>query len=888
MARVKTTFITLNQGIDTRPLLQASIGSARDIVNFFVHEKGLTKRPGIRLMETLSRTGEYIDSHLLTVEGHDCMADIFWNNGIVAHVRSLESDAVNLTLQATVARTTKPAWAKVLYLNNNQFMIVCEGARLVPVRAEASYDPPANWLAFETRYLTDSLDTLQATSGDYVSISFALEGTPYVIRWRHTFADNEAFYNVFNKFNADMMGWLNELFSRLYSASGYTWQTINYDTNKVSMVLHEPWVNGFNPNYTSANGTLTLNGVIDIGTTIGNTIASYNGTIDYSITPEGGSFKLTLGSTTISGITGIGLYSASMSLANLADKIKLIFKRVTNEEELPYGTAGFTVELIDSAGRLKTYVVDRPGVVRPTPIYRTKLFEYNGANFVIKRETAPSGIKFVNIAAGSVSSLTGTYAINDGYTMLLNDDVNIAEYLVMPSVLGKSLSDVTSYQGRVVYCGGQAVTFSKTDEPFEVVARDPMNVVATDPVDLVFETDIYYVMPYDRYLMVFGANEQYVISWDNYFAPDTVAVTPVTSYSIARTRPALIGNSLLFLTAQGKLMEFYVREANALPIAIAISQETLPTGFNRLVPVPSMPAGLVFNSDGTEAYYIYMPPIGETLYRPISKWQFAVGATPVGEANQKLYFARYYNATLYVGTIDLEMLKRIIINDLEEYEFLALDWAQEATSITPSCPTTYGNDAHMLWTAEFPTNWLDASLPSVFFAYRDYYNRLDEATDIISQTNLTVQFRDPLYLCIDTGASYVLDNDVVADYGVDTVYRGYKVQAKVRFQVPPLNGSDIIPTKRYSVSAIEPLAFGGEYIVNFYKRPDDTTPYAVRKVVGQVIGLDRFNYVTYRDDLARIRQPLNGGGVIEFSQEVLEPWILFGYSAVIDVTERGF
>lgn len=927
--RKQTPFIPLNRGISKLPFTQAPIGSVRDAINFLVTEQGLIKRPGIKQLDYLD-TGllpgdaQYIKSQALVIDSKNAVAHFFYlpsTNTVKIFIRSTEDSSIQLDVDVVLS-TDNPSTEelnniKLIYLGNNEFFVYTSKGyvKLVQATANETAPPPNQWAAFEIRDKSLTLNDVTATQGDSIVWSFYLIGTPYILEISYAYSSTETLADGMREFRDNYLPILNELAAAVGAPNNLEVITYPSDTSPTSFIIHNKLLefqnqpSGVSSNIVDTQMVFTLINALTNETYFG--VVDHPHILGYEVIINGSDWQLNLNldyftktdpngqqtevtSVPLYGFKGFELKGIELRAAK-ADKIRLVHNRVVREEDLPWGYTGMTVELVSTSGAIKTYQVTAPGTVSEIPIYINKeiVLAPNGTpdkvGFEVDITYGLKQIEFYGITTFKADGLTGSLAAQDKYIALFTDPINTAKYLVNPTVGDSIIRDVYYVHGRIAYVASKGVTFSKVNYPFELVPRNPSLIADDDPIDLALDGDMRYINSYDKYLIVFGKQKQYVISWQNYFSPQTVAATEVGAFAVANLPPAKVGNSLIFLTLDNELMEFYIPQADALPNAIRITQEFLLRDSVALIPVEYAMSVLIPTSDNKTFYWVYLGAISEEgAYRPISKWELATDSHAIGALESNLLFSkvRTIGTKLYVftGGIDFGLISKALNNTLNEFEYLPMDWYQQCTLGSWAC-NTYGAENKIIGQANYDLLAFSETV-EFYIAYPDYYNKLDQVVDIFNVTDMGLQFYDPNNQCIDTGSEYLLPAGIVGELP-DTAYVGLSFTTKAQFQVPPIIKDRIIPTQRYNLLKLSLFIFGDNFTIKFFRRIGDTTPIHTRHVIGQITGLDYYDRLIYRDQVVEIRQPVTGTGLIEIETNSLDLLIVRGFTAVLDIRERG-
>ena len=149
-----------------------------------------------------------------------------------------------------------------------------------------------------------------------------------------------------------------------------------------------------------------------------------------------------------------------------------------------------------------------------------------------------------------------------------------------PSFIGSRVRDVSGFQSRLVFISGKRVIMSTTNDPLDFWADTAYTVLDTDPVDLLSTTDedyaLEWLLPFDRDLVIFGQNSQFLISGSSALTPSNASILPTTNYeSSILARPVNTGRTVLFPFLEGGfagVKEFYASSTTESNAAITLTK----------------------------------------------------------------------------------------------------------------------------------------------------------------------------------------------------------------------------------------------------------------------------------------------------------------------------
>lgn len=119
-----------------------------------------------------------------------------------------------------------------------------------------------------------------------------------------------------------------------------------------------------------------------------------------------------------------------------------------------------------------------------------------------------------------------------------------------PSFVGRRITDMGEFQSRLWFIAGGYFCASRTREPTSFYRSTVSAVLATDPIDIRSSNDedvaLEYGVAYDKSLLLFSGNGQFVVPGNQALTPNTAAMSRTTTYEMSTScRPALMGKTIL-------------------------------------------------------------------------------------------------------------------------------------------------------------------------------------------------------------------------------------------------------------------------------------------------------------------------------------------------------
>lgn len=125
-----------------------------------------------------------------------------------------------------------------------------------------------------------------------------------------------------------------------------------------------------------------------------------------------------------------------------------------------------------------------------------------------------------------------------------------------PSFVGYTIRDVGGFQSRLVFVSGPNLIMSRTNIPSDFYSQSVVASTATDPIDILSTSEddnlLQWIVPFDRDLVLFGNNAQFVVTGANVITPDNASMVQTTTFdSTLAVKPVNTGRTLLFPFSKG-------------------------------------------------------------------------------------------------------------------------------------------------------------------------------------------------------------------------------------------------------------------------------------------------------------------------------------------------
>lgn len=200
----------------------------------------------------------------------------------------------------------------------------------------------------------------------------------------------------------------------------------------------------------------------------------------------------------------------------------------------------------------------------------------------------------------------------------------------LPSFVGSTIKNLFFYRNRLGFLSNEAVTLSKAGDYFNFFVTSAQTVTSDDPIDLtassVRPVFLNYVTPTSVGLVLFGQNEQFLLTTDSdILSPTTAKINTLSNYECDPDVEAVgVGTTLAFLSKTplySRIYELYDINNSSPPDmydATRVVPELIPSTVNSLIasPVQSLMTAATIGSDTVYQYKFLQQ--GEK--RPLESW----------------------------------------------------------------------------------------------------------------------------------------------------------------------------------------------------------------------------------------------------------------------------
>ena len=213
-----------------------------------------------------------------------------------------------------------------------------------------------------------------------------------------------------------------------------------------------------------------------------------------------------------------------------------------------------------------------------------------------------------------------------------------------PSITDLKISSMFYFRNRLGFLADENVLLSQAGDYFNLFPTTITQVLDSDPIDVVAGdasgesspvSILEHAVAFDRKLVLFARNAQFIMGADGILAPNTATIDPVTSFQAsAKCRPVSAGRFIYFTfdrDGASGVREFYVDGAAQTEDAIEVTAHCptyLPTGITRMTGSTLENVILAISEDTPNKVYPYeyFWSGEEKLQSAWGTWEFEAGA----------------------------------------------------------------------------------------------------------------------------------------------------------------------------------------------------------------------------------------------------------------------
>lgn len=207
----------------------------------------------------------------------------------------------------------------------------------------------------------------------------------------------------------------------------------------------------------------------------------------------------------------------------------------------------------------------------------------------------------------------------------------------LPSFIDFNINDIFYHRNRLGLLAGENVILTRSADFFNFWMQSATKVQETDPIDLAASDStiatLYNAVPYDKDLVVFSREAQFMLTADGVMSPKTSFLTPpVTHYEASlKAKPVNAGRNIYFPAERAlytTMREFFTAadntEAKDVQDITSHCPNYIPNGVYKIIPstVENILLSLTEGEEQSIYVYKYLFVDGQRVQASWSKWNF--------------------------------------------------------------------------------------------------------------------------------------------------------------------------------------------------------------------------------------------------------------------------
>jgi hypothetical protein len=210
-----------------------------------------------------------------------------------------------------------------------------------------------------------------------------------------------------------------------------------------------------------------------------------------------------------------------------------------------------------------------------------------------------------------------------------------------PSFVTRKITDIFFYRNRLGFLADESVLFSEASEFFNFYRTTVTELLDSDPIDVTVShtkvATLQHAIPYNRQLLLFSAQSQFVVEAGDLLTPKTIAIKQATEFeSDPKVKPAGIGKNVYFVVPKGEytgVREYFpVDEVSGINDSVEITghvPQYIPKNAYKLSPCLTQDMmGVLSKQDRSSLWmYSFYFNNNEKLQSSWSQWKFDSSAS---------------------------------------------------------------------------------------------------------------------------------------------------------------------------------------------------------------------------------------------------------------------
>ena len=126
-----------------------------------------------------------------------------------------------------------------------------------------------------------------------------------------------------------------------------------------------------------------------------------------------------------------------------------------------------------------------------------------------------------------------------------------------PSFVTRKITDIFFYRNRLGFLADESIMFSEAGEFFNFYRTTTTQLLDSDPIDVTVShtkvSTLQHAIPFNRQLLLFSAQTQFVVESGDLLTPKTIAVKQTTEFENAiQAKPVGVGKNIYFAVPKGE------------------------------------------------------------------------------------------------------------------------------------------------------------------------------------------------------------------------------------------------------------------------------------------------------------------------------------------------
>jgi len=241
----------------------------------------------------------------------------------------------------------------------------------------------------------------------------------------------------------------------------------------------------------------------------------------------------------------------------------------------------------------------------------------------------------------------------------------------IPSFIGGTLSDIFFFKNRLGLLSKDNIILSEIGSYYNFFPTTTTSVLDSSPIDVAIDSNEYvnlrYALPFNKDLLLFGDNQQFILSGEEALTPEKISVQQSTAYAInSKAKPIGMGGSVFFTSDTNNysiVREYLVGVDSQTETAADISSHVpryIPKGVVKITGSNRQNMLFALSKEEQDTIYVYNY-LWSTNKKAQSAWhKWTIDGTNIDIFNIEVvesYLMVMYteNGSRQMGQIDLEI-----------------------------------------------------------------------------------------------------------------------------------------------------------------------------------------------------------------------------------------